>query len=284
MGSPWSIPPPKARRAATSCSWRAFAPGLVVAIIISQIDYEFIAALWPVWGVIALVLVALTYTGLGLNVGGTDDTAWLGITVGSLQLTFQPSELLKIVFIITFSKHLSMVREHINEFKTFLLVALHGLVPIGLIFKQGDDGTMLVFVFMVVSMMFAAGVKPVYFLGGATLVGAVIPFLWDRLIADKLDRFLCLIYVDDYIMETGWQQYLGLRALGSGQLWGRGFMEGGGTACTPGTTTSSSPWPERNSASSAPWPSSSSLPSSCGSSGAAPSPPGIAWGCSCASA
>lgn len=82
MGSPWSIPPPKARRAATSCSWRAFAPGLVVAIIISQIDYEFIAALWPVWGVIALVLVALTYTGLGLNVGGTDDTAWLGITVG----------------------------------------------------------------------------------------------------------------------------------------------------------------------------------------------------------
>lgn len=122
-----------------------------------------------------------------------------------------------------------MVREHINEFKTFLLVALHGLVPIGLIFKQGDDGTMLVFVFMVVSMMFAAGVKPVYFLGGATLVGAVIPFLWDRLIADKLDRFLCLIYVDDYIMETGWQQYLGLRALGSGQLWGRGFMEGGGT-------------------------------------------------------
>ena len=30
-------------------------------------------------------------------------------------------------------------------------------------------------------------------------------------------------------METGWQQYLGLRALGSGQLWGRGFMEGGGT-------------------------------------------------------
>ena len=203
--------------------------GLVVAIIISQIDYEFIAALWPVWGVIALVLVALTYTGLGLNVGGTDDTAWLGITVGSLQLTFQPSELLKIVFIITFSKHLSMVREHINEFKTFLLVALHGLVPIGLIFKQGDDGTMLVFVFMVVSMMFAAGVKPVYFLGGATLVGAVIPFLWDRLIADKRDRFLCLIYVDDYIMETGWQQYLGLRALGSGQLWGRGFMEGGGT-------------------------------------------------------
>ena len=33
--------------------------GLVVAIIISQIDYEFIAALWPVWGVIALVLAFL---------------------------------------------------------------------------------------------------------------------------------------------------------------------------------------------------------------------------------
>ncbi len=202
--------------------------GVVVAIIISQIDYETIATLWPIWVGVAAVLVILTYTPLGLNVSGTDDTAWLGLSIGQWQITFQPSELLKIVFIITFSKHLSMVRDHINELKTFLLLCAHGMVPIALIFSQGDDGTMLIFLLMFAAMMFAAGLKPLYFLGAATLGGLAVPFLWDRLMKDgKLGRFLCLFYVDEYLDSSGFQQYHGLIAIGSGKLWGRGFMQGG---------------------------------------------------------
>lgn len=203
--------------------------GIIVAIVISQIDYETIATLWPVWAGVAALLVILTYTPLGLNVSGTDDTAWLGIRFSeNLQVTFQPSELLKIVFIITFSKHLSMVRDRINQFKTFLLLCAHGMVPIALIFSQGDDGTMLIFLLIFAAMMFAAGLKPLYFLGAATLGGLAVPFLWDRLMKDgKLGRFLCLFYVDDYLDSSGFQQFHGLIAIGSGKLWGRGFMQGG---------------------------------------------------------
>lgn len=197
--------------------------GLVAAIIISQFDYESICALWPVWASIAGILVILTYTPLGLGVGGTDDTAWLEI----FGISFQPAELLKVAFIITFSKHLSAVRDHINRLRTVLLLCLHAVVPIGMVAFQGDDGTMLVFAFMFLSMMFIAGLKPLYFLVGATAVAAVIPLLWNRFIADKLDRILALFFVDEYLGGAGYQQYEGLKAIGSGQLWGKGFLQGG---------------------------------------------------------
>ena len=120
----------------------ATAAGLIAALVIAKFDYESICNLWPVWAVIAFVLVFLTYTPLGLNVQGTDDTAWLAIPVIG---TFQPAELMKIAFIITFSKHLVAVREQINRPLTVLLLILHGAVPILMVMKQGDDGTALVF-------------------------------------------------------------------------------------------------------------------------------------------
>lgn len=199
--------------------------GVVAAVIISHIDYERICRLWPVWAVAAFVLVFLTYTPLGLQVPGADDTAWLSIPfIG----TFQPSELMKIVFVITFSKHLVAVREHINRPLTVLLLCLHGALPVLMVMKQGDDGTALVFMLIFVAMLFAAGLKPLYFLIAAAGGTAVVPVVWNLLAADKKARFLCLVRVDEYLMSAGWQQYLGLRAMGSGQLWGVGYMEGGG--------------------------------------------------------
>ena len=62
--------------------------GLVLAFFISHIDYEDIGHIWPVLAAIAVIPVLLTFTPLGLNVGGTDDTAWLKIGFGSFYLTF----------------------------------------------------------------------------------------------------------------------------------------------------------------------------------------------------
>ncbi len=205
----------------------AYIVGLLAAIGISQIDYEAICAFWPVWAGISVVLVILTLTPLGLGVGGADDQAWLAIRLGSFQMTLQPAELMKVAFIITFSKHLSMVREEINRPKNLLLLLLHGAVPIGLVTLQGDDGTMLVFFLMLVTMLFIAGVKPLYFLIAGIAGGCVLPFIWDLVIKEKMDRILALIYVEDYLQGAGWQQYQSLISLGSGGLWGKGYMNGG---------------------------------------------------------
>lgn len=201
--------------------------GIVAALIISRIDYENIALIWPVLAGVVVVLMGLTFTSLGYSVPGTDDQNWLEIPLGSRSFLFQPSELMKIVFILTFSKHLSTVREHVNRPLTVLLLCAHGLAPALLVALQGDDGNAAIFLLMFAAMLFAGGVKPVYFLIGLIGVLGAVPLFWSRLTPDKQARFLCVIFPDKY-PDTGWQQQTGLAAMGSGQLWGTGYLEGGG--------------------------------------------------------
>ncbi len=196
--------------------------GFIAALLISQVDYDSICNLWPVWTGLSILLMLLTFTPLGLNASGTDDTAWLGI--GSL--TFQPSELMKIAFIITFSVHLSAVQDKIRRFKTVLLLGIHAMIPIGLVFLQGDDGTAIVFIMIFLSMLFAAGVNLLYYVIGLTGICAAIPILWSMMSEDKKARILCILppYVEKYLQTAGWQQYEALKAIGSGQLTGTGYL------------------------------------------------------------
>ena len=198
--------------------------GLLVALIISHLECETICSLWPLWSGIALLMVLLTYTPLGLNATGTDDTAWLALG----PITFQPSELLKISFIISFSTHLARVQDRIREFKTVFFLCLHGGFHIFLIFLQGDDGTALVFIAIFLSMMLISGVNLVYYLLGFAGVCATVPVLWSFMSEDKKARFLCIFpqFVEEYLNSAGWQQFEALKSIGTGQLTGVGFLNG----------------------------------------------------------
>ncbi len=203
------------------------AAGLFVAVLISRMDYEDIGNVWPILAGAAVLLMLLTFTPLGLNVSGTDDTAWLGVRLGSFTLTFQPSELLKVVFILTFSKHLAAVRDEINQFRNILFLGLHAALPIGLVFLQGDDGTALVFVLMFVAMMFAAGLKWQYFAAAGTAIAVAVPLLWLYFLTDdKKGRILAVLQPEEYVKTYGWQQEQGIILMGSGQLSGVGYTEG----------------------------------------------------------
>lgn len=196
--------------------------GFIAALFISQADYDDICALWPIWAGVSLILMLLTFTPLGLNAAGTDDTAWLGI--GSL--TFQPSELMKIAFIITFAVHLSRVQDKIRSFKTVLLLGLHALVPIILVFLQGDDGTAIVFIMIFLSMLLVSGINPLYYIVGLSGICVAVPLVWSTMSEDKKARILCILpgYIEEHLSGAGWQQYEALKAIGSGQLVGTGYL------------------------------------------------------------
>lgn len=198
--------------------------GLLIALFISHFEYESICSLWPLWSGIALLMVLLTYTPLGLNATGTDDTAWLALG----PLTFQPSELLKISFIISFSTHLARVQHRIREFKTLFFLCLHGGFHIFLIFLQGDDGTALVFISIFLSMMLISGVNLIYYVLGFAGVCGTVPILWSLISEDKKARFLCIFpqFVEKYLNSAGWQQFEALKSIGIGQLTGVGFLNG----------------------------------------------------------
>lgn len=199
--------------------------GLILAIFLSRIDYEAICTLWPLWSVISLALVLLTFTSAGLNATGTDDTAWLAIG----PITFQPAELLKISFIISFSVHLVKVQDRIREFKTVFFLCLHGGFHILLIFMQGDDGTALVFIAIFLCMLLVSGVNLIYYVLGLTGICTVIPILWTFFMdEEKKARFLCIFpkFVEKYLDTYGWQQFEALKSIGTGQLTGVGYLNG----------------------------------------------------------
>ncbi len=85
--------------------------GIFVALIISSIDYHTLAGLWKIHMPLSIILVIATLI-FGMQRAGADDKAWLILPGG---LSFQPSEILKLSFILTFALHLSLVHENVGE-------------------------------------------------------------------------------------------------------------------------------------------------------------------------
>ena len=200
--------------------------GIAAAVLISIADYRFIVKKWYIAMIVGLVLAGLVFV-FGIRVSGTDDTAWIALPGG---FTFQPSEFMKICFIITFSKHLSFLKEKnmIESLAGVATLTAHALIPMVLIHLQGDDGTVLIFALMFLIMSFIAGVQLRYFaiLGGLITVG--IPIIWNLFLNDEhRNRFLALFDLDGNAMTNyGWQQYQGKVSIASGGMTGSGLFNG----------------------------------------------------------
>ena len=197
--------------------------GAVAATVISAIDYEKILRRWYLSAALGIIPVILTFF-IGFAPEGTDDKAWLDLGI----TTFQPSELLKICFIVTFSAHLSYVKPNINKLKYLVPVCAHGAFPVLLIHFQGDDGTALVFAVMVLFMMWAAGVSWKYFLAAFAALLAASPVIYFFVMnEDQRERITSLIFQSEAdISGPLYQQWRGRMALANGGLTGQGLLNG----------------------------------------------------------
>ena len=199
--------------------------GYIVAVFISCIDYRFYGKVWWIFAGVALSLTILVFF-IGIQIAGTDDVGW--IKIGSI--TFQPSELTKICFIITFAKHISVLVKYdkLRSFFGVMTLVFHAAIPILLIHMQGDDGTALVFGFMFLIMTFAAGVQLRYFISFLLVICVSAPLFYTKIMNDdQRNRLLVLFNLDDNSLTTyGWQQYQGKVSIASGGLFGEGYMNG----------------------------------------------------------
>ena len=199
--------------------------GVVCALILSMIDYNRLARLWYLYAPAGILITLLTFTPLGVMREGTaaDDRAWLDLGV----TTIQPSEFLKIAFILSFSYHLTKVKDKINQPINLLLLCLHGAIPIGIIALQGDGGTAIVFGVIFIMMFFIAGISWKYILA-VVLASPVFAIVgWNFILTDnQRDRFLITFNPEMDPLGLGHQQIQGKIALGSGQLYGKGLFGG----------------------------------------------------------
>lgn len=210
--------------------------GMMLAVVASTVDYRALARAWPIHAVVAWGLVLPTlflhnfragFVTIGYDAGGTSNYSWY--RVGGM--TFQPAELAKISFILTFALHLDSVRGRVNQPKNLLLLLVHLVTPAALIHIQGDDGTALVFLGVGLIMLYAAGLSH-WLVGGALAAAAAGGAALFRLRPGILKgyqfkRILAVLTPDDpALADITYQQNKGAMAIGTGGLTGQGLFDG----------------------------------------------------------
>src|SRR5690606_18296840 len=144
----------------------------------------------------------------------------------------QPAELAKVVVVLTLASILAPhsrddVRPGLTWAKIGQTLAAVA-VPAVLIYQQPDLGTMLVFAFMMMVMLFAAGAswRQLATLGGTGVGAAVVLFQTGRIAAYQMDRIEVLFNPAIDPQGIGYNLAQSKLAIGSGQLFGRGLFQG----------------------------------------------------------
>lgn len=196
--------------------------GIGLCLLISYFNYEVFTRFWLIIGAVCIVSLLLLFPfGTGPQ-ARPDVHTWLDFKIFSIQ----PSEFVKIGFIITFGVHLDRLRDKINKPLSILQLGVHAAVPTFLVMETGDMGSALVFLVIAAVMLFASGVHWGYFLGGLALVGAAAPLVWTYVFSSiQKNRFLALFYPDLY-PDIIFQQKYGITAIGAGGLTGQGLFHG----------------------------------------------------------
>ncbi len=197
--------------------------GLIIAIVVSNIDYEIISKLWPIIAAGCVGLMIFTFF-FGVAPSARQDArSWLDLKV----FYFQPSELLKVGFIISFSYHLDLVKDKINKIKTIIPLVIHGAIPVGLVMLTGDAGSALIFLVMFIGMLFFAQVNIGYFVAGICAIIVAFCVAWKTGILGGIQRqrIVALLYPEQY-EDVMYQQTNGKIAMGGGGLFGQGYLNG----------------------------------------------------------
>jgi rod shape determining protein RodA len=194
--------------------------GLVLLLVLSNMDYRFLEYVW-----IPLYLVNLGLLALVLFIGKESFGAVRWIDLGFFDL--QPSEIAKPLMVITLSCFLARRKERITSLGTFILSVLIVLPPIGLVFIQPDLSTAIVLGATWLGMIWVAGVRPSYLLG---LLFAAVPgtiVAWQFLLEDYQKKRL-LLFLDPYqdLWGGGYNILQAWTAIGSGGWLGKGYGQG----------------------------------------------------------
>ena len=201
----------------------ATALGIVAVLFISQIDYQDVCDKLTIPLFIFSILLLLATLVIGSE-GDYGSKSW--IRIPGIPVNIQPSEFVKLFLIITFAKHLSREKSNINHPFTLIRLMLHASPIIILVLLQGDLGTALVYMVMIVAMLFAAGLSLWYFVGIGVVAVIATPYLWPYLGEYQQMRILCGFNPELDPEYYGFQALAAKRAISSGGLFGKGLFGG----------------------------------------------------------
>lgn len=201
--------------------------GIILFVILTILDIDVIADKWPILLTFSIVFI------LGLIIFGYEDDTGNKAWYRFLGIGIQPSEIVKVIYIVLMSKLISHLKESKNLNHIFSVAQVAGLFLIffGLIIVVSSDlGSALIFFFIFAVLMFMAGLKLYWFVLGIAALAAVIPFAWQYFLADYQKNRILAPYIPDVVDPDGsgitWQTNQSKLSLASGQLTGTGLFNG----------------------------------------------------------
>jgi rod shape determining protein RodA len=194
--------------------------GMVVFILMTAFDYRWLKTLaWPIY-LVNLGLLVLTLL-IGTGVGGS--SRWINIG----PLTFQFSELAKILMTIVLATYLGNREGRLDSLGSILGACLLMLPPWALVMVQPDLGTSLVLLAILAGTLFMSGASLRWLLAMALGVVAAIPIAWTYVLRDyQKDRILSFLNPTADLQGSGWQVAQAQMTVGSGGLLGTGLTNG----------------------------------------------------------
>jgi rod shape determining protein RodA len=142
-------------------------------------------------------------------------------------ITFDPTELTKIILIILLAKYFSKRHVELYKIKHIFLSGLYAFIPSILIFFQPEFGSVMVIVAIWIGILLVSGIKLKDFILLCLLSVLALSLVWSFLIKDyQRDRMINFINPQENALGGNWNSNQALIAIGSGGLIGKGLGNG----------------------------------------------------------
>ena len=193
---------------------------LIVFLLLVSIPYSKIVGTAYLWyGLILFLLISVLL--LGVVTKGAQRWLKLG------DFNIQPSEFMKVALILALACCLTRQRDTFQHWSSLFLPLLLTFMPMVMIVKQPDLGSALLLLPVLFSVLYVAGcrTKHLVFL---LLIGLLCtPFLWRHgLKPYQRERLMVFVNPDIDPLNTGYTIIQSKIAIGSGMLWGKGWLHG----------------------------------------------------------
>ena len=169
-----------------------------------------------------IVVLLLIYASFyGITASGSQ--RWVSLYF----INLQPSELMKIAVIVCFAKYYHRMQlNSVNEFRNLLIPIIILLIPITLVLSQPDLGTSILIASSGLVVIWLSGVNIKYFIYSSLALIVSAPFVISFLKPYQKIRILTFFDPERDPLGAGYQIIQSKIAVGSGGIWGKGFLKG----------------------------------------------------------
>jgi rod shape determining protein RodA len=196
----------------------------VLMAFVMMVDYEWFkerAAFLYGLTIVLLVLLILMGFAQGLD--------RISFDLGPINI--QPAELAKFTTLLALASFLAEERSDEVSYPRFLGGLILVGIPAVLIIMQPDLGSASVIVTIAMGVLLVAGAKPRYiamisFLSVMTVVAAFVSGFVNQYQTERLRVFLDQDTADPLLQDAVYQVRNAVRAVGTGGIWGKGWLEG----------------------------------------------------------